>query len=85
MANYQIQSNIPAPPLTQRNGPTRKYPFKDMQVGDSFFVPLSAERWTRERTRVEVAAVKYANKNPGVRFTCASSRYDGGLRCWRIA
>jgi hypothetical protein len=56
-----------------------------MKVGDSFFVALNEKRWRLERTRVEVAAVKYSHKNPGVRFTCASRHDEGGLRVWRIA
>ncbi len=35
---YPIQSNVPKP-LPAREARRRKYPFREMEVGDMFFVP----------------------------------------------
>lgn len=36
---YEVQKNIPKPKTRRLNGPPRKYPFREMDVGDMFFVP----------------------------------------------
>lgn len=52
-----------------------KYPFKNMEVGDSFFTDSA-------RVAVSSSAVAYARRN-GVKFTTRSE--NGGTRVWRIA
>jgi hypothetical protein len=49
-----------------------KYPFKDMKVGDSFFVPGATGRST----------LYSCARHYGV--AVAVRRVDGGLRVWRI-
>lgn len=57
----------------------RRYPFKHMQVGDSFFVP-------REPNRVSAAAACWSRRHAGFKFRTLKVREDGvcGTRCWRI-
>ena len=72
---FEIEKHIPIPEHTG-SGARPKYPFADMEVGDSFFAPnmtarslINASQW-------------HANKT-GKKFTC--STVEGGARCWRVA
>lgn len=56
-----------------------KFPFENMQVGDSFAVPEDVKR-----VAVSVAAKRYGDKHK-MRFTVRLAVEDGKLRCWRIA
>ena len=67
MAEFKIEKNIPAP------GRRAKYPFAEMEVGDSFEAPESAKLRT---------AAYNAGKKSGRKFTCRT--HDGALRVWRI-
>ncbi len=65
----QIEKNIPIPAT---------YPFKDMEVGDSFLVPEEVNR-----AAVTNSARRFG-KNHGMEFTVRSIS-GGRLRCWRTA
>jgi hypothetical protein len=52
-----------------------KYPFENMQVGDSFLLPE-----TIKRTSVAVAAMRYGRNN-NKKFTVRKTK--DGFRCWR--
>lgn len=54
-----------------------KYPFAEMNVGDSFVVPAKVNR-----SAVNVAAMRFGRKH-GMKFTVRLTK-DGTLRCWRI-
>jgi hypothetical protein len=54
-----------------------KFPFKDMQVGDSFAVPPNVKR-----PAVNVAAMRFGRKH-GMKFTVRQMP-DKSFRCWRI-
>lgn len=62
-----IDKNIPLP---------QRWPFPDMQIGDSFIVPEGIKRVT-----VNVAAKRYGDKHK-MRFTVRLTE-DRKLRCWR--
>lgn len=64
-----IETNVPMP---------IKYPFENMNVGDSFLVPEHLKRST-----ITVAAKRYAEKH-GWRFSVRLTD-DRKLRCWRVA
>lgn len=73
---------VPRPPQAF----LRKYPFPDMQVGDSFFIPAKTADRIRTRNRVRVAARRHALRRDtpkGWRF--ATRVVEGGIRCWRIS
>lgn len=65
---YTIEKNIPIAVTKVR------YPFADLQVGESFFVPGSTAR------KLSNAAQWYKSK--GMKFTCKTM--GGGARCWRV-
>lgn len=81
---YEIERGNPPPK-------SRKYPWREMQVGDSFFVEATDHKEiTRVRNilgSVARANVRAGNLPAGYRVTCRAVR-DGdrflGVRCWRI-
>lgn len=62
--------------------PVRKYPFRGMEVGQSFFVP--SEQVDRGvMSRIVIAGCEFARRcQKGTRFSVR--RVDGGYRCWRM-
>jgi hypothetical protein len=72
---FQIEKNIAAPKHIG-GGARPKYPFPEMEVGDSFFAPGITARGLSNATQW------HANKT-GKKFTCATEA--DGARCWRVA
>jgi hypothetical protein len=73
---YTIEKNIPMPPQEKREHAKRKYPFNQMEVGDSFLVGKE----NREKTRI-------ACFNEGVRkkkLFKVTKDLEGEIRCWRL-
>lgn len=76
-SEFEIDSNV-IPPASPRRRPTNcRYPFHEMEVGDSFFVPKESQRAKIVRN----AADAYAKRH-GVGFRVL--QVDGGCRCWRV-
>jgi hypothetical protein len=71
--NFVIEKGIPKP--EGRRG-LKKYPFGDMEIGDSFFVPS-------DKYRAVINASQIYGKRWERKFSVA--KVDGGARCWRIA
>ena len=68
----KIEKGIPMPAPYVR----KRFPFDDMEVGDSFFVPDATPRSI-------AGSVSQARKRlPGRMFNCR--RVDGGTRVWRL-
>ena len=68
----EITKGLPTP-----RGRRSKYPFRDMEVGDSFFAPGSSV----------IGIHGCARRHRPMKFTCRSVVEDGvvGIRVWRIA
>ena len=76
MSEYKIEKHIPvAPPWNAQR--RSKYPFKDMEVGDSFFVPEDAAT----RAAIYLAAHKAEKEHAGKKFQATA--VEGGMRVWR--
>lgn len=76
----KIEKNIPAPVERLRN----KWPFNDMEIGDSFAVPESAD-WRKMRSAAGTWTRK--NKSKGQRLTVRRCEEKGAMvyRCWKLA
>lgn len=75
----QIEKNIPLPEKTSRS----KYPFEEMEIGDSFFVGDETKVKTI-RTLASTRAKRLSEKQQEtVRFHVAVT--EGGVRVWRTA
>ena len=70
--NFEIEQNVVMPEKHAR------YPFNQMEVGDSFFVPEGANT-PRQNTS---SAASYAGHRLGRKFT--TRLVDGGVRVWRF-
>jgi hypothetical protein len=70
---FRIERGVPIP--ARRNPRGSMYPFAEMEIGDSFFVPDGT-------TKTISAAAQYFTKNLGRRFTVRT--IDSGVRVWRI-
>jgi hypothetical protein len=76
MTEITIDKNVPAPAERRR---MKQYPWREMGVGDSFFVS--------DRTSQQVSAsAGHASKRLDYRFTCRKAEQNGvkGVRVWRI-
>lgn len=69
----QIEKNVPIP-----NGakPGPKYPYWEMEVGDSFLFPSAAKIGSARSATCRIA------KQLGRKFTVRKT--EKGLRCWRV-
>lgn len=81
MSEFKVEKGVEIPPArttgTRRRAYAR-YPFGEMEVGDSFFVD---DDDPSTRTRVMSAASERL-KRCGTRFVTRA--VDGGVRVWRV-
>ena len=90
MAEFKIDSGIAVP--TDFHSNQRKYPFEDMEIGQSFFVGPSYDDETQKQigNRVAQARQSYqkrkAKQGDEVRFTQRKWTEDDilGQRVWRV-
>jgi len=69
----EINKGVPYP-----KGRWRKYPFGDMEVGDSFLAECEKERFKSIGCSILVGAKRYQPKKFRIH------RETGGIRCWRV-
>jgi hypothetical protein len=74
----KIDKKVPLPPSKRIR--KENYPFREMNVGDSFFLPLDGIPVSELQTRL-ANAWRHCREE-GKRFT--SRRVEGGVRVWRI-
>ena len=67
----KFETGIPVPPTRH------KWPFGQMEVGQSFIIPADTVKACR------ASATQYAMKHAGVKFTVRA--VGNKFRCWRIA
>ena len=80
MNEFKIEQDVPLPP--RRNGSDRrKYPLREMAVGDSIFVALNDGVNTRKVYHSISMAITYEQKRSTSRFTRRT--VEGGIRVWR--
>ena len=77
----EIQKDIPLPKEIRRKREERTYPWNEMEVGDSFLVPLDQRGFRRLVSTVSACAVSAA-KVRGTHYTV--QRESGGVRVWRV-
>ena len=78
-----IEKNIPITPKNPKfwRKPQLKYPFAQMEVGDSFFVECDKDDARNMQVNLGVMG-RRENKSTGKKFTTRQS--EGGVRVWRI-
>lgn len=76
----KVESGKPVPTGREH----RRYPWDRMKVGQSFFVPCSADRRVYEQSRALVAGQQWCRRNdPTVRITTLKTAR--GVRVWKVA
>lgn len=79
---YEIDKNIPLSPKRPPIHRTSKYPWDEMEVGDSFLVRFGDKKTKRSVQSTVVGAVVYRQKHSEHRYTTRA--LDEGIRVWRI-
>lgn len=83
----KIEKNIPIPepkkrgPKKGEGGRTPTYPFKEMEVGDSF---IYSTKSTESMMRSAGCAARGWAKKVGLNWKFTVRRLDEGIRIWRI-
>lgn len=78
MSEYAIDKSVPIPKKRS------KYPFSEMEIGDSFSVSIngdSKDEAARKRSSINTAAYLYG-KATQIKFKVRTSEVE--IRCWRI-
>ena len=75
---YTIDKNVPAPAVANLGAPA-KYPWRAMDVGDSFFVPEKTASYM-------TSAALNAGRTLGRKYTVRTVTENGvkGARVWRV-
>ncbi len=79
--HFVIEKNIPIP---ARKAARFIYPFAEMEIGDSFLVPILKEDMKTKRSRI-TSSVNNGRKRTGYKFTSRYLEAEGGIRVWRFA
>ena len=74
---YEIEKNVP---VAEPWGGYR-YPFKQMEIGDSFFIPADGDL-KKTKSSMASRATRYGART-GKRFVVRN--VNGGIRVWRVA
>lgn len=74
MSEFQIEKGVPV--QAKRIGKKPRFPFAEMEVGDSFTVPITA------RGSVSASALYWTRKT-GYMFVCRTTS-DKTVRVWRV-
>lgn len=84
-SEYKVESGVPIPRPSYGPGLTPTYPWREMDIGDSFLVtPREGEDIEACANRVRSAAARWLSRNrPGVRHVTRT--VDGGIRVWFVS
>lgn len=76
MNDFAIDKNVPAPAGSGRRGAPAKYPFSEMEFGDSFEVDSTKSQ------SVRTSAAQFGRRT-GRKFSVKQAG-PGKHRCWRV-
>jgi len=82
--SFKIEENIPLPtiPRGATSSPI-KYPWAELKIGDSFFVPLVDKSIMTIRNGIIIDLKKFSNQT-GHKIKITTRAIDNGIRVWRI-
>ena len=87
MTTVKIDKGVPVPPPHRNKGAPAKWPWRDMEPGDSFFAPgyvqALAQRTVDKERLLSISTIK--RTIPGTSWTTRLVTEDGvrGVRVWR--
>lgn len=76
----KVEENIPLPPSATMKG-SSKYPFKKLEIGDSFFIPVKEGKAIESLQRSIIST-----NQTGIKITTRTIAENGvrGIRTWRV-
>lgn len=82
MLDVKIEKGVPVPPPREIR---RLFPFRDMETGESFFVPMPKKDYAKRRLCIQNNAWQWSRKL-GAKFVVRDVIEDGvkGVRIWRV-
>jgi len=83
MSEFKIEKNVPIP-ARRGGGPPNKYPWRDMEVGDSFFVPANGKSRNALMRALTSSTQSKSLARDGLKFTARTDAEANGVRVWRI-
>ena len=83
---YKIEKNISIPKSIHGGGAPNKYPFENMEIGDSFLIPCLK----KDKQRIQSAVSASMKRVPRMKFTTkyvvtGTDVIITGVRVWRIS
>lgn len=81
----KIDNKFPLPPAKRRaKFIIDKYPFSDMKVGDSFYIPAadSSDDTVYKIRKTLIASGAYFNKANNTKWKFATRKIGSGIRIW---
>lgn len=81
--SYPVESGVPLPESPHARGRQPIYPWRDLNVGESFFVPCKEGEGPRILIRRITPTAYKAGRKLGKTFTSRSM--PDGVRVWRVA
>lgn len=85
--DYKIEKGVPVP-VSRKGGDSMRFPFRAMQIGDSFAVPISPGDDVKRRyadVGTAICAYKRTRDGVGKQFTTRLNVEHTEVRVWRIA
>jgi hypothetical protein len=86
-AQFKIETGIPIPEIQRGGFRTETYPFQQLEVGQSFFVPGTTEKPNPAKSLASTvsSATRRYGKTDGRKFTIRTAEENGvkGARIWR--
>lgn len=82
MYDVNIEKGVSIPNRGRDASPI-KYPWGKMDMGDSFFIPLSGAKLTSIRVGISIDLKKYNSEN-GKKISITTRVEKDGVRVWRI-
>lgn len=88
---FEIHDDVPVPEAPASGRPAVKYPFGDLAVKGSFFVPIGKEpaKKVLDRVRTNTSRYRKASGNTAWRFRCVVHNHPDtdvpSIGVWRIA
>ena len=80
MAAYRVEKGIKLPPRGKTGRAISKYPWHNMEPGDSFFIPCEPMEITRARKNISSAGSHHTRDRPDL--IVVTRAVKDGLRVW---
>ena len=82
---FNIETDVPTPASQRWGGINQKYPWEDMNAGDSFEVPLNGKTGTQLQRNLHNAAYGWALRHHLLDAKFSTRQTEDGVRIWRTA